>query len=72
MTMTSGELALSLANYEERATDFGNPNWVAYQTIVRTEVRPVYSHLGADNDSARDHDDPVFHNFRESHRQSGR
>ena len=30
---------MSLANYEERATDFGNPNWVAYQTIVRTEIR---------------------------------
>ena len=30
---------MSLANYEENATDFGNPNWVAYQTIVRTEVR---------------------------------
>ena len=35
---------MSLANYEENATDFGNPNWVAYQTIVRTEVRvlPVF------------------------------
>jgi ABC-2 type transport system permease protein len=30
---------MSLANYEERAKDFGNPNWVAYQTIVRTEIR---------------------------------
>ena len=30
---------MSLANYEEHATNFGNPNWVAYQTIVRTEVR---------------------------------
>ena len=30
---------MSLANYEEKATDFGNPNWVAYQTIVRTEIR---------------------------------
>lgn len=30
---------MSLANYEERTTDFGNPNWVAYQTIVRTEIR---------------------------------
>ncbi len=28
-----------LANYEATAKDFGNPNWVAYQTIVRTEVR---------------------------------
>ena len=30
---------MSLANYEQTATDFGNPNWVAYQTIVRTEIR---------------------------------
>src|SRR6056300_1689708 len=30
---------MSLANYEEKATDFGNPNWVAYQTMVRTEIR---------------------------------
>ena len=30
---------MSLANYEERSKDFGNPNWVAYQTIVRTEMR---------------------------------
>ncbi len=28
-----------LANFESKATDFGNPNWVAFQTIVRTEVR---------------------------------
>ena len=38
MTMTSGG-RIEPRNYEERATDFGNPNWVAYQTIVRTEVR---------------------------------
>ena len=30
---------MSLANYEHKATNFGNPNWVAYQTIVRTEIR---------------------------------
>lgn len=30
---------MRLGNYEEVATDFGNPNWIAYQTIVRTEVR---------------------------------
>ena len=30
---------MSLANYEETAKDFGNPNWVAYKTIVRTEIR---------------------------------
>ena len=30
---------MKLGNYEEVATDFGNPNWIAYQTIVRTEVR---------------------------------
>ena len=28
-----------LRNYEAQATDFGNPNWVALQTIVRTEIR---------------------------------
>ena len=31
-------LLLSLAT-TKNVTDFGNPNWVAYQTIVRTEVR---------------------------------
>ncbi len=30
---------MRLANFEEKATDFGSPNWVAYQTIVRTEIR---------------------------------
>jgi len=30
---------VSLTNYEETAKDFGNPNWVAYKTIVRTEIR---------------------------------
>ena len=29
----------TLANFEKTAKDFGNPNWVAYQTIVRTEIR---------------------------------
>ncbi|MGA1207116.1 MAG: ABC transporter permease [Gammaproteobacteria bacterium] len=28
-----------LSQYEHKATDFGNPNWVAFQTIVRTEIR---------------------------------
>ena len=28
-----------LSQYERKATDFGNPNWVAFQTIVRTEIR---------------------------------
>ena len=28
-----------LANYEQTARNFGNPNWVAYKTIVRTEIR---------------------------------
>lgn len=28
-----------LSQYETKATDFGNPNWVAFLTIVRTEVR---------------------------------
>ena len=40
---------MSLANYEEKATDFGNPNWVAYQTIVRTEVRRFTRIWGADD-----------------------
>lgn len=30
---------MRLGNYEEVGADFGNPNWVAYKTIVRTEVR---------------------------------
>jgi ABC-2 type transport system permease protein len=30
---------MNLANYEGKTADFGNPNWVAYQTIVRTEIR---------------------------------
>lgn len=30
---------MSLSNYETHAKDFGNPTWVGFQTIVRTEIR---------------------------------
>lgn len=30
---------MSLSNYEARPKDFGNPTWVAFQTLARTEIR---------------------------------
>ena len=30
---------MKLRNYQEMATDFGDPSWIAFKTIVRTEIR---------------------------------
>ena len=55
---------MSLANYEERANDFGNPNWVAYQTIVHRNT-PLYADMGADHDPTSHNHDSLFYYIRE-------